>query len=464
MHTPPYVISVQDAKKSELAYRVKLETGASYIFSLKRNRIQIDPKEGWYDIVPEEARLEVFNYMLAAYRNRSHVEGIKTAAIGVTEHGEIFIGCNSENRGSNKYSKDCAEQNMIHAFRHAHKVDQNQKLKSVYVMGGRNDGKPSIICPCGNCTDTLLSEMVGEQASVIVLPVRKDANLVRLDKGSAKFFDVPDGQGWKTTLGQLAPHQYVQLAKEAKIYADTAFDELVAHMPYSPKLEVMPHLRKHIHTEDSITAKPILTLKEIMASRDSAALSRYMQSRIYEALSNRLLVDSEFVSAETLSEKRAYIKKHITSVQVSIAKLANGDFHESIVVDSSFPDDRASPTALSLAVFQNQLSYSPVTDVWSMDLRPNMIESGRVITPSKDSIERALKRGGRQPNVQVHIIPFVKLSLKSNQMDGLISSFEASDLYPGYFLGSKQSHRVDDIVHEGRAGSQDVSKAIPVRS
>lgn len=443
-----YSIALHQTKKSELVADVACGNGKYYTFHLKKQRIHVSPKESWFEEMPVQVRDEVLERMLREFRARSHVtHGIKSAALGITDSNDIVIAVNTENRGDNDFPRDCAEQNMVNALRQANKIGKNQKFKSVYVLGGKDKGEPSIICPCGNCTDTLAREMVGPDAEVVVLPVRHNLGNLSITTEARSIFDVQQSQGWRTHIGALNTKRELSMGDAEKHYFEVAFDALAAHVPCDPETPVVNELTRILGPKESPATYPASSLNEVMASGAFSAIGLYMQKRAYEALGNRLLHDADFMSLTSLSSRKDYISKRFTSVQVAIVKTANGEFHEALMVNSEF--DRASLPAVTLAVLQNQRSYSPITDVWSMEFNPEKAMQGKVMTPSKESIERAIKRGSPDTQVAFHIIPFARLSLPEQDIAALVRHYDALELSPGYFTGRIQSRLVSHPQHLG---------------
>lgn len=443
-----YSLTLQRTKKSELVAEVACDNGKFYTFHLKKQRIHVSPKELWFDEMPIQVRDEVLERLLRDFRERSHVShDIRSAALGITQSNDIVIAVNTENRGDNDFPRDCAEQNMVNTLRQSNKIGKDQKFKSVYVLGGKDNGEPSIICPCGNCTDTLAREMVGPRAEVVVLPVRDHLGNLSINTDARSIFDVQKFQGWRTHIGALNTKRELTMDASEKRYFDMAFDALAAHMPFKPDTPVVNELTRTINPKDSPAYYPAAALGDVMASGSYSEMARYMQQHAYEALSNRLQHDAAFNSINNLSSRKDYIAKRIASVQVAIAKTANGEFHEAIVVNSDF--DRASLPAVTLAVLQNQRSYSPITDVWSMEFNPTKANQGKLMTPSKESIERAIKRGRPDKQVAFHVLPFARQSLPEQDIAALVRHYDALELSPGYFTGRIQSRLVTEPQHLG---------------
>jgi cytidine deaminase len=442
-NNPFNILLLPGEKRNRISVAFSQNGKKTITFTIKKShRIVIDPFEGWMEKVPSEARDQIFELMLAHFRDSSSVNGndIKAACIGVTETGEAYIAANTENRGDNGFNRDCAEQNMINTFRQLDK-DPNKKIASIYLMGGRDEGAPSIICPCGSCVDTLAREMHTPLAPVIVFPVKshEDKKTANLSSAATTIGEVEQGNGWKTTIGHLNDFRHIVLDPHHAQLQMQAMDEILDKI-CTEKTGALEQLHNPSKTP----------LHELATSRNCAKFSNYAQQRIVLALKNRVMNDPDFLDLSEPSERKEFLKNKIKSVQIAIAKLENGECFESISVKSDY--DRASPGATSLAVLQNQMSNSPVTDLFYMEFDPAMNSNGISLTPKKEDVERTLKRSRADIPLTFHILPFVPLSqLEIPSAKVSASHFSAHALFPSYFTGNKPTPQkyVSNVCAQG---------------
>jgi cytidine deaminase len=422
------IIPLAGEKKNRMSIHFSQNGIKPITFTIKKNhRIVIDPVEGWMDKVPSSARDQIFEMMLAHFRDASSVSGdnIKVSCIGVTNTGEAYIAANTENRGDNGFNRDCAEQNMINTFRQLEK-DPNKKIASVYIMGGRDKGSPSIICPCGSCVDTLARETAGTEAPITVFPVKtlQDRKKTHFNISAADIGEVSPGEGWKTSIDQLNAFRDISLdPSDAQRQAQAIGEilDIVCNDGEAPS--------------DQFHEVSKTNLQELISSQNCAKLSNYAQLKIALALKNRVKNDPEFLSLSEPSERKEFLKSKVQSVEIAVAKLENGECFESIVVHSDY--DRASPGAVSLAVLQNQLSNAAVTDVSFIEFNPKKSKA-KTSTPKKEDVERALKRSSEGVPLTFHIVPFVPLSqLEDPEIKVLAKHFSAHALFPSNFTGMK---------------------------
>lgn len=449
------MVDIEKEGRNEMVVSWKPHAGKPITFRLKNQQIRVDPAEGWMHAVPPEAQDAVFNTFLAHYRERSPVEhNLKTAAIGIAEDGHVFIGVNTEHRGEDSYKRDCAEQNMVNALRQSRSVPKDKKLAKVYVMGGVEPGmdktKPTLVCPCGSCTDMLAKEMKDAEAPIVVFPVNEGKALPAVSDTARTVHDLQAGQGWHTTIGALNPHRKIMLDADGQNWSQAAFNELASHMPYKAHETAPKRFMGSLARNDVINARPVACgIDDKMGVPD---IARLVQARIYDALAapRRLGGNPEFDELTTLEARKEYISTHVKAVQVATVRLGDGSFHTAVTIKSDF--DRASSHALERAALDAQESNQHITDVWFTEFNPRALKEGWGPTPTKESIERTIKRGNPKSEVKFHIVPFMRLGLKLSEFVPQVSNFSASELLPGYFTGNGVAKTVpDNRVQQARS-------------
>lgn len=442
--------------KSEIVATWIPAQGKPYTFRLRNQQIKVEPAERWMENVPREAQEAVFNGILAQYRLRSPVKhNLKTAALGVTGAGHIFIGMNTEHRGSDSYKRDCAEQNMINALRHTDVKSSppkqgeqaaEQKLVQVFLMGGvdpnHGEKRPSLICPCGSCTDALSKEMDSPAAKITIFPVNDGVHVIPMSDSARYVFELKPGDGWRTTIGALAPHETLKLNERGRQATMIAFDELANHLPNDPSQGPARQLRKHLTHDDAIGARPAI----VQPSMDNGfpEMARYMQVAVYKALSapTRFGDNNQFRRIDDLETRKAFMAATVDAVEVAVVRNTQGEFFTRLSIKSAF--DNSMPRALERAACDAQEHGFPVVEAWYMEFAPKAILEGRAPTPNKESIERLVKRVESGKDIRIHVIPFVRLSLGSHKLAELVTSFFASELMPGYFTGNRTIVGVPD--------------------
>lgn len=446
--------------RSEMMISWTSASGKCFAFRLKNQQIRAEPFEGWMQAVPQEAQDAVFNTFLSHYRKRSPVKhALKTAAVGIAEDGHIFIGMNTEHRGADSYKRDCAEQNMINAMRQSHLVQPGQGLVQVYVMGGvdpasRKASQPALVCPCGNCTDMLAKETRSPQSGVTIFPVNDGTALPPVSDNARYLRDLKQAEGWRTTIDALNPYREVALDREGHNASQIGFDELAGHLPLKAHEAAPRQFRRSLATADTINGRA-----NIPAMSDGVGfpdIARYMQGRIYNTLAapGRCGGNGEFGALATLDARKDYVSRHIESVQVAIIRVRSGEYHTAVTVKGDF--DRASAHALERAALDTQEANEPITDVWYMEFNPRAVKEGWMPTPTKESIERAIKRGDSKQEIQFHILPFMRLGLGRDKLAPYVANYPAHELLTGYFTGNGVAKTLPDAREVKEAISEHV--------
>lgn len=189
--------------------------GKIFDFRVQRNRVEVTcknpddyrympPKDdkaqanNWQTALSEEEKLRVFALILDEYRKHSIGDeyGYRGAALGIA-NGQIFLGANTANgQLASPYFKDCAEQNMVNAASDliayqkvkkdgwdTQKRPEAPKFEAVYMMGGVDQNRIPVSCPCGKCTDMLAKNMA-KGGAVYTLPILTPEMFRQLDNNA----------------------------------------------------------------------------------------------------------------------------------------------------------------------------------------------------------------------------------------------------------------------------------------
>lgn len=332
--------------------KISSDTPLSFNFVVKQRRIMVYPDgytvtdtdgkqhtASWYGLLNEQERLAVFNYILAEYRHRAHGnDGFRVAAIGITEHDEMFIASNT--RPTHQIYKKCAETSVIsaaietakkakHDPKYAEKLKSNKPkvlFKDFVVMGGKDASSIHIACPCGPCTDEIYDHMAlkGEERSslrqkgnIYVLPcpaeITPDAHgqfpieTPKINDRAKNLGELKQGECWKVTPEGLYRIRNVTLKREAKRIQTVALgDALAAQITPSQanKIAITDFLAKHhatandgkpdriidagtaeINPAPSASIDPQTALKLLMAAQQAPeSIPASIQQRITVAL------------------------------------------------------------------------------------------------------------------------------------------------------------------------------------
>lgn len=466
------------------------DCGRDFTFALKGSHLEVVPdsrvrvrnsgyseaSEDWYEALTEPEILEVMQMVASYYRRSSlDVDGMKTAALGVTEdttrpvgHSRrhlIYVGVNTNCKSSN-VNKDCAEQNMLSAasaslsrYQHDHPngekdSPQGPKFKAVYVMGGRdanpspenpNDKGVSMICPCGLCTDTLAQHML-PNGLVYAIPhtkFSKDASQqpkFEMDTRSKHFFDIKPDTIWRTSIEVLNQHRVKSLSEPLAQSQRDSLDAIVdALADYKPPVKTPEVIGKAGENEarDRISIAR-LDVATHQGKADLKEFSHFMFDQIVKALHSRAIEEKVGQDKEAI---RAWLTnpKKIQSVRTCVVQLDDGTYHMGI--DPITRKDRAFSTPEMAAVdnASHSLGHNGIQRMWGMEFNPVTIEKGLMVTATKDGLERVLKRpsktGAEFTDTEMPL-NFGQLGPHRYAEIRKQHCYTKPEIFPGGFLGS----------------------------
>ena len=475
-------------------------SGVAFDFELKRNRVKVSPKSpDWQAALTEDEKLKIFRQILKDYRIRSMGDdGMKLAAIGITEDGDISIATNTE-RLSSPYFRQCAELNMVTSLtqnevykqlRKGATEPQEPKLKALYLLGGQDgEGIKRPLCQCGNCTD-MLSHVMEPNAPVYLLPL-KAAPDATIDTAAPTIMHVEAGHVWKTTIETLNAHREInlsgaaanaqrsgfrQLLKQTKLPEEQARElnakltgaandhgasihsvtDLVSYLLQPQHLIELPKdlavEAQHALSAMLKSAENALTQRHSVAALDAgvengelhlATLNRFMVGQIQGCFADRLraLQARDGLAHASNSEVEALITEKVGAIRCVVLQLDDGTFRYALESRSKL--DNATPSAemSALAGAANKLGTQGVREVWAMEMAPKDIQKGLMHTSSKEGTERLLKRRTTTgKDVKFHFIPFnAGTQTDDRKIAALTTDVQARELFPSFFLGSKQA-------------------------
>jgi hypothetical protein len=476
----------------------------AFFFHVRSNRIVVStqPKgEPWSEKLTEQEQTDIFQFILAEFRQRSEGDNRwKGAAIGITggDKPQIFIGMNTKRQ--DPFHKDCAESNVINNVEILDNLEEDQgkstpftaKLTRMYVMGGReaksgDKGSP-INCPCGKCTDILRSHMPkGSEIMVLPIPSKEGEPLKKLkivSSSSPEFEEfgnvektVIDGQpiAWKTTIDHLDKHHFITLDKDTVAAQRDAVKGLAGHISILPQeraekalgfslkefqsregkaktflaqildpvAEIPREISKALKAAENILfARNSIAEIDVDAGGDEAktlaSVNRYMVQQIESTLANR--VEAKGLNAAKIGTGEAADAKgnKVACARCVVIRLSDGTFHSGVEIDSDF--DKATPNAEMNALTHAipNLVRANVEQVWVMEFDPKDIEHKVMETSSKEGLERILKRTTSPEALKVTFIPFNGGEEKDlARVQGSIKPFGINQIFPSNFAGNQ---------------------------
>ena len=299
--------------------------GNSFQFRVKRNRVEVEclnprkVKEGqansndWQVALSETEKLRVFSLILDEYRKHSigDEHGYRGAVLGVATNGQIFLGANTATgQITSPYFKECAEQNMVSAASDLVAYQQVKKFgwdkfrlpqapvfDQVYMMGGVDQGKVPISCPCGKCTDMLAKNMA-DGGKIYALPILSKATFDYLNDTPTSTIEVSRGKTiadvhaavtqpagakeepaltpypvWQTTIRNLNAYRQISLEEDRQYIANSqrmAYDLLCKEMKNPESIHGNAAAKKHaevlriINKEDKSIKSPLALFGRVM--------------------------------------------------------------------------------------------------------------------------------------------------------------------------------------------------------
>ncbi len=474
--------------------------GKDFDFQLKRNRVKVLPADvDWQKLLTEDEKLQLFRRILKEYRIRSQGDdGLKLAALGITETGDIYIATNTE-RLSSPYFRQCAELNVVTCLtqnevykqlRHNSDKPSDPRLTALYMIAGWDNEKElrRPICPCGNCTD-MLSHVMTPGAPLYVMPLN-EAPSTPMNSTAKNIQDIQPGHAWKTTIEVLntqrevtlsgAPaneqragfrellHKGVKMPEEqAKELADRLLGQTggrahnigelvgfllnpvqVADMPRAMMQEAGLAIRTMLKSAENALLQR-QSVPELDATADGdrvhlAALNRFMVNEIQRGFADRLREIQKRAGGTPMGEEafKTAVNEKIGTIRCVVLQMDDGTFRFAVEARSKL--DNAAPSAemSALASASQTLGTRGVRDAWVMEMTPKDIARGNMHTSTKEGAERLIKRRSRgaKDDVQFHFIPFNPgTSTDDGKIAAITMDIDGKKLFPSLFLGSKQA-------------------------
>lgn len=415
----------------------------------------------WYEALNDEEKVEVFNYILAQYRLPSlHTQKWKVSSIGVYRNPDkdvpmeqrhlLYVGVNSDYRAS-EIVKDCAEQytlrnagNSMSQYQYHHRGIELVRRPypiEMHVEGGREadpkkvgDKGQNRISLCGGCTDTCGVHMPPE-CNVFIYPVNNGNMPLEVDTNSQTLGDVKGNKVWKTTIGHLNAFRTMELNPDDAQAQRDALDRLIVDLmnpPAAPSEKVLERMRYNkIHHIRSIEELDVATVD---GKTDIAAINDHFYSMILDALRTR---KNDANIPNDRKQIRKWLEKCNMLIDASIMQYDDSTFTAGL--EPSRKEKALHNSALSAVGSVDGIikdGDSVIRHYWSMNFSMSDIANGITTLPSKDAIERTVKRSDMK--LALHHIPFIGGGLEAHRVLELSRPYSPSlaQQYPGGFMGS----------------------------
>lgn len=448
-------VKLDTKQKAEMQVEIThTEHGKNYTFRLRGNHVEVlgfgqnmAAGAGWFEQLTDAEKLSVFNEILAEYRQRSMGSGgLKVAALGVTEDGRIYISENSEQL-SDDYHRQCAEQTMvtISAQREVYNqisqaavtpaqgetpVARYPTYKAVYLMGGRDNGKPPVICPCGNCTD-LLAKVMSPGSKVWMLPVNNGQLELGINTEAKHADALAAGEAWCVPIEYLNKDREIVLTDEPANVQREAFHAMAARLSQrfmderdgvsSPKnVNRLDQLEKKARTmaSDKVNALQLVQIEEVLFGH------------LHELMAHDGVNDISPAGIEAL------LSAHVKHVRAAALQLDSGKVVTSIQASTSLSSALPPVEVTALGSAGQYIGGNGVAKVQVMEFNPEAILRGVQRTSPKQAIERLVKnRSVYSQTVDLSYPLFNNGDMSLRALESVTRTYDAKDLYPGYFIG-----------------------------
>lgn len=493
--------AISKQKPSQFAVSMVADNGMTIEFNVKMNRIKVS-HDNWHKLLTEEQKLDVFNLILAKYRENSlGSDGFKAAAIGITpgkHDGEklLFVAVNTQRQSP--FYKDCAEVNLVNTLSDMISFTDKlpgkaPKLEALYLMAGheaKDSGPKEVrhaVLPCGKCTD-MLREVMPEDGKIVAIPVNDGKDPITINT-SAQFLDEvkPGIEAWQTTAGRLSKHFHEHISKQEQDFQQQGVNALLSPTPIivSPTVDRLVQDQEILKPAASASNPVLYFFEQLLPDRLTALVKRMAggESVNPETLhpterlallgikaAENAMMDRDSIpildinhSPESINsymmqrlQKAFYERartddggidiKAVDKVRCALIQLEDGTFHCAVEVVG--PKDKATPCAEVTALASSRIVNKAPTQVWVSECSPQEIIAAShhhdghyaMHTSPKEGVERLFKRRPQEGCIEFHFIPFNDGHLGRSDVEQMIASHTYKDfeIFPSYFTGNTE--------------------------
>jgi|GEM_PF-2154384 len=493
--------TISKQKANQFTVSFVADNGMTIEFNVKMNRIKVS-HDNWHKLLTDDQQLDVFNLILAKYRQNSlGSDGFKAAAIGMTpgkHDGEklLFIAVNTQRQSP--FYKDCAEVNLVNTISDMISFTDKlpgtaPKLEALYLMAGhesKDKGPKEVrhaVLPCGKCTD-MLRDVMPEDGKIVAIPVNDGKERITINKG-AQFLDevVPGVEAWQTTAGRLSKHFHEHISKQEQDFQQQGVAVLMSPSPIivsntvdalvrdpqalksaaatnNPALyffeqllpERLSQLVKRLaggesinpdslHPTESLALLGIKAAENAMMDRDSIPILDINHSP--ESINHYMMQRIQKAFYERARKDDGSIDaKAVDKVRCALIQLEDGTYHCAVEVVG--PKDKATPCAEVTALASSRIVNKAPTHVWVSECCPEEILAASqrqdahlmMHTSPKEGVERLFKRRPQEGCIEFHFIPFNTGQLERKAVEQMMASHTYKDfeIFPSYFTGNTE--------------------------
>ena len=462
--------------KSDLTVSItERPAGRDFEFILKGNHLRAvamrkrrgSDEADWYKSLDDVEKVRVMNTVLASYRLPSlHRDKWKVSAVGIVENPEpdadsekkhlTFVGVNTDMRAET-LDKSCAEQEMLSGMvtnishyqyhKRGNEMAKPPVPKEIHMMGGReadpnkpDDKGEKIIAPCGKCTDTL-AQWMDPKSFVYIYPANTGSMPLKINETATSLDEVKGNEVWKTTIGHLNRNRHINLTNEQAQQQRDGFEMLVKELLQPPPPVPDDVIERAMHNKrGDIDSVPELDVATANGSLDPKAANAYLHNLVVKALRTRM--KREFKEPTEDDVRQWLTSGKIDDISATIVQYDDGTYTHGLKAQTTY-DGAAASSQLSgvtntEAVIKSGDNHA--TRVWSMNFSPEDIAKGMTTTPSKEGVERVLKRMNGSGIER----PFMHFAFNDSSLSNpslIAFAFSNKDLYPGGFKGNSWKAR-----------------------
>ncbi len=365
-----------------------------------------------------------FRHILREYRKFGADEGsdFKTAAIVVSNDGELFIACNTPTSGD--FFKECAERKCISHISVSKKQkigsDDTDKLiiKELHLLAASDNSHEPHNCPCGLCGDTL-KKVCDDKTRFIIYPACAIDENAELEIGRS-FKDKKDNQIIITGSNEIIPSPFITLNDEAKSVYKSEVEKLK-----TGNVSNNFNLINFISDVFNFAKQKFSGKENVPELGKNPSLKKI----------NKFLSDELIKSIKSKGEFSDVSHAYATVIEYSDGTFGYG-------VQLSGKKYKANLDSTTTAILSNDhLNKNPIKIV-VMELNPDNAEKGRMGV-SYHGMERTFKRV--KPNLQgyrdldIVMIPF-NLGLSEKEVTEISVRKKIKDFFPNLFYGDEKQN------------------------
>lgn len=279
----------------------------------------------WRNALSEEEKIRAISLILDEYRKHSigDEHGYRGAVLGVAENGDMFLGANTATEQiTSPYMKECAEQNMVSAASDVVAYRQVRlkgwdnfdkpkapKFAELYMMGGVDQTRVPVSCPCGKCTDMLAKNMV-EGGKVYALPILNQQTFDYLNSAGKPVESVSIGVHRNETLANVRDKVTFKKPTDSPLTPYPVWQTTIEHLNAEREYDLLKTEPEVADMQRKAYAKICAEAKKITGLREEKLAEQHREAMKFGKQKSSLqlfetLVHDLFSATKKLTSKAA---------------------------------------------------------------------------------------------------------------------------------------------------------------